>query len=44
MPIRNVRELRTFNPKLKDSTGGEVNEMLPGGGGGGGHSFSEGDR
>ena len=25
-PIRNVRELRTFNPKLKDSAGGEVND------------------
>ena len=25
-PMRNVGELRTFNPKLKDSAGGEVNE------------------
>ena len=24
-PMRNVGELRTFNPKLKDSAGGEVN-------------------
>ena len=24
-PVRNVGELRTFNPKLKDSAGGEVN-------------------
>ena len=23
--MRNVEELRTFNPKLKDSAGGEVN-------------------
>ena len=25
-PMRNVGELRTFNPKLKDSAGGEVND------------------
>ena len=25
-PMRNVGGLRTFNPKLKDSAGGEVNE------------------
>ena len=25
-PMRNTGELRTFNPKLKDSAGGEVNE------------------
>ena len=25
-PMRNVGELRTFNPKLKDSAGGEVNK------------------
>ena len=24
-PMRNTGELRTFNPKLKDSAGGEVN-------------------
>ena len=24
-PMRNVGKLRTFNPKLKDSAGGEVN-------------------
>ena len=24
--MRNVEELRTFNPKLKDSAGGEVND------------------
>ena len=27
-PMRNVGELRTFNPKLKDSAGGEVNEYV----------------
>ena len=27
-PMRNVEELRTFNPKLKDSAGGEVNNLL----------------
>ena len=27
-PMRNVGELRTFNPKLKDSAGGEVNKLL----------------
>ena len=26
-PVRNVGELRTFNPKLKDSAGGEVNDV-----------------
>ena len=26
--MRNVEELRTFNPKLKDSAGGEVNYQL----------------
>ena len=26
--MRNVEELRTFNPKLKDSAGGEVNELI----------------
>ena len=26
--MRNVEELRTFNPKLKDSAGGEVNKNL----------------
>ena len=26
-PMRNVGELRTFNPKLKDSAGGEVNNF-----------------
>ena len=26
-PMRNVGELRTFNPKLKDSAGGEVNNV-----------------
>ena len=26
-PMRNVGGLRTFNPKLKDSAGGEVNDM-----------------
>ena len=26
-PMRNVGELRTFNPKLKDSAGGEVNDQ-----------------
>ena len=26
-PMRNVGELRTFNPKLKDSAGGEVNQL-----------------
>ena len=25
-PMRNVGKLRTFNPKLKDSAGGEVNK------------------
>ena len=29
-PMRNVGGLRTFNPKLKDSAGGEVNKQLPG--------------
>ena len=27
-PMRNVGELRTFNPKLKDSAGGEVNKIV----------------
>ena len=27
-PMRNVGKLRTFNPKLKDSAGGEVNETI----------------
>ena len=27
-PMRNVGELRTFNPKLKDSAGGEVNKLI----------------
>ena len=27
-PLRNVGELRTFNPKLKDSAGGEVNKLM----------------
>ena len=27
-PMRNVGELRTFNPKLKDSAGGEVNKLV----------------
>ena len=27
-PMRNVGELRTFNPKLKDSAGGEVNKSI----------------
>ena len=27
-PMRNVEELRTFNPKLKDSAGGEVNKFV----------------
>ena len=27
-PMRNVGGLRTFNPKLKDSAGGEVNNMV----------------
>ena len=26
-PMRNVGKLRTFNPKLKDSAGGEVNKQ-----------------
>ena len=26
--MRNVEELRTFNPKLKDSAGGEVNNQI----------------
>ena len=29
-PMRNVGGLRTFNPKLKDSAGGEVNEDVVG--------------
>ena len=27
-PMRNVGGLRTFNPKLKDSAGGEVNDIM----------------
>ena len=27
-PMRNTGELRTFNPKLKDSAGGEVKKVL----------------
>ena len=27
-PMRNVGRLRTFNPKLKDSAGGEVNKLV----------------